>query len=171
MVWTNLPPLILSLENSNFDSWHKSNEGITDITSTWWIIMEIWTDRLWTKWASKWNFRWQWCLGNKVLIKDFWLKRLYAIYCTQEVTKSVLVKMKIKVILVTSWMRVVKRTFLQHNLVTCNGSQEVFSNVHWPWLDINSGMDIVDVLQKFSDMTATQDIMHTEKDKMYAADV
>jgi hypothetical protein len=68
-------------------------------------------------------------------------------------------------------MRVVKRTFLRHNLVTHIGSQEVFSNVHRPWFDINSGMDIVDVLQTFFDMTSTQDIKHTEKDKMYAADV
>jgi hypothetical protein len=68
-------------------------------------------------------------------------------------------------------MRVVTRTFLWNNLVTSIGSHEGFFNVHRPWLDINSGAHIVDIFQKFFDMTFMQDIMHTEKDEMYAADV
>jgi hypothetical protein len=68
-------------------------------------------------------------------------------------------------------MIVVTRTFLWENLVTCIRSQEAFSTVHRPWFDINCRLDIVDMFQKFPDMTLIQDIMHTVKDEMYAADV
>ena len=59
-------------------------------------------------------------------------------YCTNEVAKSLLVKMKIKAIIITLGTGGVPSPLLCHNIVTFIGSQTTFGNVCGPWFNISS---------------------------------
>lgn len=84
----------------------------------------------------------------KLDYNDFWektvpMKRVVTIkmpcnYCTNEVAKSLLVKMKIKATIKTLGTGGVPSTLLCHNIVTFIGSQTTFGNVCGPWFDISS---------------------------------
>jgi hypothetical protein len=74
-------------------------------------------------------------------------------YYTKGLEKLLMVQIKMKVILVTLGMGGVSRTHLWHHIGTFISSEETFCNVCAPCFNIGSGMDIVNMFQKFFDLT------------------